>query len=216
MPEPDRGVRLSWASAAAFRRYFWQPPKGPRRCHRGTRGQLPRTCSTTSSTSSSSLRRPGHGRRGQCSAAWCGAPGRLGARRGRLARGHRRPGRRNGLTRDTSAGASESMIERFDLFTIIVLGEVVVGVVNGIADAGRAPIAVVTGVLGLAIGFAYWWSYFDFVGGRRVRSERGALSRWLRTSLRSTGRCRWRSGWLPCSPSCSACSPRRRGRRSWH
>ena len=71
------------------------------------------------------------------------------------------------------------MIERFDLFTIIVLGEVLVGVVNGIAEAARTPIAVVTGILGLGIGFAYWWSYFDLVGGRRVRSQRGALSRWL-------------------------------------
>ena len=78
-----------------------------------------------------------------------------------------------------SVNASESMIERFDLFTIIVLGEVVVGVVNGIADADRTPIAVVTGVLGLGIGFAYWWTYFDFVGGRRVAADRGALSRWL-------------------------------------
>jgi len=86
---------------------------------------------------------------------------------------------RSGATRDTSANASESMVERFDLFTIIVLGEVVVGVVNGIADARRTPIAVVTGILGLGIGFAYWWSYFDLVGARRVRSERGALSRWL-------------------------------------
>jgi low temperature requirement protein LtrA len=86
---------------------------------------------------------------------------------------------RSGVTRDTSTNASESMIERFDLFTIIVLGEVVVGVVNGIADDGRSPIAIVTGILGLGIGFAYWWSYFDLVGARRVRSERGALSRWL-------------------------------------
>ncbi|MDX6326008.1 MAG: hypothetical protein QOK15_2362 [Nocardioidaceae bacterium] len=86
---------------------------------------------------------------------------------------------RNGGTRDTSVNASESMIERFDLFTIIVLGEVVVGVVNGIADARRTPVAVVTGVLGLGIGFAYWWSYFDLVGGRRVSTDRGALSRWL-------------------------------------
>lgn len=86
---------------------------------------------------------------------------------------------RSGATRDTSINASESMIERFDLFTIIVLGEVVVGVVNGIGDAARAPITVVTGILGLGIGYAYWWSYFDLVGGRRVRSERGALSRWL-------------------------------------
>ncbi len=86
---------------------------------------------------------------------------------------------RSGATRDTSTTASESMIERFDLFTIIVLGEVVVGVVNGIAEAARTPIAVVTGILGLGIGYAYWWSYFDLVGGRRVRSRRGALSRWL-------------------------------------
>ena len=86
---------------------------------------------------------------------------------------------RSGATRDTTANASESMIERFDLFTIIVLGEVVVGVVNGIADAARTPVAVVTGILGLGIGYAYWWSYFDLVGGRRVRARRGALSRWL-------------------------------------
>jgi low temperature requirement protein LtrA len=169
---------------------------------------------------------------------------------------------RSGVTRDTSTSASESMIERFDLFTIIVLGEVVVGVVNGIADAGRTPIAVVTGIMGLGIGFAYWWSYFDLVGGRRVRSQRGALSRWLighlpvTMTIAATGavmvnmveyapgghapapaamvlsvsvavgvlalvlvatsladwrelapvyrRCRWRCGWRPWSPSCSA------------
>lgn len=86
---------------------------------------------------------------------------------------------RSGATRDTSTTASESMIERFDLFTIIVLGEVVVGVVSGIADAGRTPVAIVTGILGLGIGFAYWWSYFDLVAARRVRSQRGALSRWI-------------------------------------
>ncbi|MGW5241527.1 low temperature requirement protein A [Monashia sp. NPDC004114] len=86
---------------------------------------------------------------------------------------------RTGATRDTSANASPSMVERFDLFTIIVLGEVVVGVVNGIVGAGRTPIAVVTGILGLGIGFAYWWSYFDFVGARRVSARRGSLSRWL-------------------------------------
>lgn len=86
---------------------------------------------------------------------------------------------RNGADRDTSISASDSMVERFDLFTIIVLGEVVVGVVNGIAEAGRTPIAVITGMLGLGIGFAYWWSYFDLVGSRRVASARGSLSRWV-------------------------------------
>ena len=86
---------------------------------------------------------------------------------------------RNGATRDTSVNASDSMVERFDLFTIIVLGEVVVGVVGGITEAGRTPIAVVTGILGLGIGFAYWWSYFDLVGSRRVASARTSLSRWV-------------------------------------
>lgn len=78
-----------------------------------------------------------------------------------------------------NANATESIIERFDLFTIIVLGEVVVGVVNGIADAGRTPVAVVTGTLGLGIGFAYWWSYFDLVAARRLAGYRGTMSRWL-------------------------------------
>jgi low temperature requirement protein LtrA len=86
---------------------------------------------------------------------------------------------RNGGDRGTSIRAGESMVERFDLFTIIVLGEVVVGVVNGIAHAGRTPVAVLTGVLGLGIGFAYWWSYFDFVAARHVGPARGALSRWV-------------------------------------
>lgn len=86
---------------------------------------------------------------------------------------------RNGASRDTSASAGTSMVERFDLFTIIVLGEVIVGVVHGITEAGRTPIAVATGILGLGIGFAYWWSYFDLVGVRRVASGRGVLSRWV-------------------------------------
>jgi low temperature requirement protein LtrA len=60
--------------------------------------------------------------------------------------------------------------ERFGLFTMIVLGESVVGVINGLAglqDRGLldAP-AIGAGVLGLAIGFALWWIYFDFVARR--------------------------------------------------
>ncbi|MEO7588369.1 MAG: low temperature requirement protein A [Arachnia sp.] len=86
---------------------------------------------------------------------------------------------RNGALRDTTLGAGSSMIERFDLFTIIVLGEVIVGVVNGIAAANRSPVAVVTGVLGLGIGFAYWWSYFDLVAARRLAPRRGAMSTWV-------------------------------------
>ncbi len=74
---------------------------------------------------------------------------------------------------------TESMVERAGLFTIIVLGEVVVGVVTGISDSERTTIVIVTGMIGLAIGIAYWWTYFDFVGGRAVRAGRGYGAQWM-------------------------------------
>ena len=71
------------------------------------------------------------------------------------------------------------MVERFDLFTIIVLGEVVVGVVSGLAATDRGAVATVTGVLALAIGFGIWWSYFDLVGGRLPRNRAREFAPWL-------------------------------------
>lgn len=74
---------------------------------------------------------------------------------------------------------TDSLIERFGLFTIIVLGEVVVGVVAGMSDVDRTALSITTGMVGLTIGFAYWWTYFDFVGGRRVATSPGAHARWV-------------------------------------
>ena len=49
------------------------------------------------------------------------------------------------------------------LFTIIVLGEVVVGVVGGISDAEDADATTIaTGMIGLTIGMGMWWNYFVF------------------------------------------------------
>ncbi len=60
--------------------------------------------------------------------------------------------------------------ERFGLFTIIVLGESVVGVIVGLSELQEREAldwpGIVAGVLGLAIGFALWWIYFDFVARR--------------------------------------------------
>jgi low temperature requirement protein LtrA len=61
---------------------------------------------------------------------------------------------------------TESMVERFGLFTIIVLGEVVVGVVDGLSSVTRDLPTFATGMVGLTIGFGIWWTYFDFVGRR--------------------------------------------------
>lgn len=73
------------------------------------------------------------------------------------------------------ARVTESMAERFGLFTIIVLGEVVVGVVDGLSEAARDAKTIATGIIALVIGFGFWWNYFDFVGRRPPRP--GPLSR---------------------------------------
>jgi low temperature requirement protein LtrA len=74
---------------------------------------------------------------------------------------------------------TESLVERFGLFTIIVLGEVVVGVVDGLSDIDRTVESVSTGVLGLAIGFAFWWTYFDFIGQRMPKLVRRDMVGWM-------------------------------------
>jgi low temperature requirement protein LtrA len=76
--------------------------------------------------------------------------------------------------------ATDALIERLALFVIIVLGETVVGVVNGIAETPeRDALTIATGVLGLCIGFGVWWNYFDIVGVRELRAERTALATWF-------------------------------------
>jgi low temperature requirement protein LtrA len=61
---------------------------------------------------------------------------------------------------------TDSLAERFGLFIIIVLGEVVVGVVEGLSEVEHTFRPIATGVLALWVGFAFWWTYFDFVGGK--------------------------------------------------
>ncbi len=83
----------------------------------------------------------------------------------------------------TSLVVTESMVERFGLFVIIVLGEVVVGVVEGLAESDRSGIAVVTGVLALSVGFAFWWTYFDYAGSRGPVREPMPQAVWALTHL---------------------------------
>ena len=59
---------------------------------------------------------------------------------------------------------------RFGLFTIVVLGETVVGVVNGLADAeGSGLSEFANAALGVALALGLWWLYFDFIGRRRPK-----------------------------------------------
>ncbi|SHN44093.1 low temperature requirement protein A [Cryptosporangium aurantiacum] len=59
--------------------------------------------------------------------------------------------------------------ERFGLFTMIVLGEMIIGVIHALSDAEEKHLA--SGVLGLAIGFAFWWLYYDFIARRPSRQQ---------------------------------------------
>jgi Bacterial low temperature requirement A protein (LtrA) len=74
---------------------------------------------------------------------------------------------------------TDSLVERFGLFTIIVLGEVVLGVVAGLSVAERDATTIVTGLLALWLGFGFWWIYFDLVGRRLPRANRVALANWV-------------------------------------
>jgi low temperature requirement protein LtrA len=78
-------------------------------------------------------------------------------------------------TDDLAMRVAESTIERFGLFTIIVLGEVVVGAVTGLSEVEHNLRTTATGVIGLMIGFGIWWTYFDFVGRRAPRSARASM-----------------------------------------
>lgn len=84
-------------------------------------------------------------------------------------------------TPNTSTGlqATESMSERLGLFVIIVLGEIVVGVVDGLSATGRDAHTVATALLALTLGFGFWWTYFDLVGERLPFETRRAVTGWL-------------------------------------
>ncbi len=80
---------------------------------------------------------------------------------------------------DEGLAIGDSLVERFGLFIIIVLGEVVVGVVDGLRNADREPLTMATGLLALAIGFGLWWNYFDLTGRRHPRNDRNGAPIWI-------------------------------------
>ena len=78
---------------------------------------------------------------------------------------------------------TESLVERLDTFTLIVLGEVVVGVVAGLIAAPQEFQTIATGIVALAIGLGLWWIYFDIVGGRQSRTDGPAVTLWILSRL---------------------------------
>ncbi|MFJ9087445.1 low temperature requirement protein A [Streptomyces sp. NPDC102384] len=63
-------------------------------------------------------------------------------------------------------GDAEHLRERFGLFTIIVIGETVLGFTNGLVEAHTAASAVLPGAAAFALAAGLWWSYFSASGTR--------------------------------------------------
>jgi low temperature requirement protein LtrA len=75
--------------------------------------------------------------------------------------------------RDLPPISRDKFPERFGLFTMIILGEVVASVIGGLVEVNGAGeftgATAVNAVLGLAIGFGMWWVYYDFIARRPFR-----------------------------------------------
>ncbi|HEU4895745.1 MAG TPA: low temperature requirement protein A [Acidimicrobiia bacterium] len=79
---------------------------------------------------------------------------------------------------EATIATTPSLIERMGLFVIIVLGEVVVGSVNGMADLTPLDLdETVIGLCGVLVAIGLWWLYFDLV------SHRAPLSRFTQLWL---------------------------------
>ena len=74
---------------------------------------------------------------------------------------------------------TDSLVDRFGTFTLIVLGEVVFGVVGGLSQSQHDLKTIATGMIALVVGFGFWWIYFDVVGGRLPKREGGAIANWI-------------------------------------
>ncbi|MFX0071718.1 MAG: low temperature requirement protein A [Candidatus Hermodarchaeota archaeon] len=74
--------------------------------------------------------------------------------------------------------------ERFGLFTILVLGESVLGVIAGMSNNDNlTPIVIISAVFGLVLAFMLWWLYFDQVAGRRPKYGTWWPARWVYSHL---------------------------------
>ena len=74
---------------------------------------------------------------------------------------------------------TDSLVERFGTFTIVVLGEVVFGVVDGLSQSPHNLATIATAMIALVLGFGLWWIYFDVVGGRLPKNDGRALANWI-------------------------------------
>jgi low temperature requirement protein LtrA len=74
---------------------------------------------------------------------------------------------------------TDALIERFGLLIIIVLGETLTGVVQGLASRPIGGPTLSVGLIAVVIGFGAWWTYFDFAGHRHLETKPTASLQWI-------------------------------------
>jgi low temperature requirement protein LtrA len=89
---------------------------------------------------------------------------------------------------DISTPVSPSFVERFGLFSIIVLGEVIVAVVAGLTSHHKFTLEIaLLALLGVLTAMALWWLYFDFVSHRMpIEKNVFAGTTWIYLHLPTT------------------------------
>ncbi|MGW2253697.1 low temperature requirement protein A [Kitasatospora sp. NPDC001660] len=83
----------------------------------------------------------------------------------------------------TALTVTDALTERFGLLIIIVLGETVTGVVDGLAHEPTTALTVAVGLVAVVVGFGAWWTYFDFAGHRPPRPTRTSTVQWMLVHL---------------------------------
>ncbi len=86
---------------------------------------------------------------------------------------------RTGVGLSRALTPTDSLVERFGTFTLIVLWEVVFGVVDGLSRSQHDVKTIASGMIALVVGFGFWWIYFDVVGGRFPKRDGRALVNWI-------------------------------------
>ena len=72
------------------------------------------------------------------------------------------------------------MVERFGILTIIVLGEVIAGVVQGIASHQQLTWVIgIIAALRMLIAIGIWWVYFDFVSSHSPKKGLITEASWV-------------------------------------
>ncbi|KAA3643182.1 MAG: low temperature requirement protein A [Chloroflexi bacterium] len=88
---------------------------------------------------------------------------------------------------EISGPVGPSLVERFGLFSIIVLGEVIIGVVGGVTEHHDLTLEIgITALLGTLIAIALWWLYFDFISHRLPHLDMLSRGAWYYLHLPTT------------------------------